>query len=119
MDALSGLPPFDWINGPAGGQLGTDGVVPALPPVWPGVGVIAGDRSLSPLYSMILPGPDDGKVTVASTRVDGMADHIVLPVSHTFAPVSPLVIAQTTLFLREGRFDPRMGLAEAIGTFVD
>ena len=118
VDALEDIPPFDWVNGPAGRELTTDGPVRALGPVWAGVGVIAGDRSLSPVYSAILPGPDDGKVTVASTRVEGMADHLVLPVTHTFLMNAPVVIVETLNFLREGRFDPEMGIADAVGELL-
>lgn len=119
VDALGGLAPFEWVNGPAGAELGTEGLPARLPPVWPGVGVIAGDRSLSPIYSTLLPGADDGKVTVASTRVEGMADHVVLPVTHTFAPSAPLVIAQTILFLEEGAFDPGLGVAGTVETLIE
>ncbi|WP_308915728.1 alpha/beta hydrolase [Jannaschia sp. LMIT008] len=114
VDALSDWPPFDWLNGPAGGQLGTDGIVEDLPGAWPGVAVIAGDSSLSAIYSAILPGPDDGKVSVASTRLDGMEDHVVLPVSHTFMMNNPVVIAQTLRYLRRGAFDPDLDLTAAL-----
>lgn len=116
VDELGGLELFRWINGPAGLQLGTDpeSLPPQLPPIEADLGIIAGDRSLNPFFSAMIEGPDDGKVSVASTKVDGMDWHLVLPVTHTFMMNNPFVMQQTLLYLREGRFDPDMDLADAL-----
>ncbi|WP_283646985.1 esterase/lipase family protein [Marinovum algicola] len=116
VDELGGLELFRWMNGPAGLQLGTDpeSLPPQLPPVEAELGVIAGNRSLNPYFSSLIDGPDDGKVSVASTKVEGMDWHITLPVTHTFMMNNPIVIQQTLLFLREGRFDPGMDLADML-----
>ena len=107
VDRLGRFAPFAWVNGPAGGQLGTapHSVPNRLGPVTYPVGVIAGTRSFNPVYSAMIDGPDDGKVSVARARLDGMADFIELWENHTFMMRSDEVIAQTLNFLRVGAFD--------------
>lgn len=115
VDALGDLSIFPRLTGPAGSELGTEGIAARLGPVDFDLGVIAGDRSVNPLFSAFLPGADDGAVSVESTRVEGMADHIVLPVTHTFMMNNPLVIAQAVIFLNTGAFDHEMGYGELLG----
>ena len=121
VDRLADLPGFDWINGDAGGQLGTgDASVPlALGPVDFELGVIAGDQTLNPITSALIEGADDGKVAVAETAVRGMKEMTVLPVTHTFMMNDPVVIAEVLFFLRNGRFERRLGFGEALGEIVD
>lgn len=106
VDSLRNVPGFKLINGIAGLQLGTDdnSIPKNLGPVDFDLGVIAGTKTFNPLLSRFLPNPDDGKVSVASTRVAGMQDHIVLPVTHTFMMRSKTVIEQTLHFIQNGRF---------------
>ncbi|OWU84122.1 acetyltransferase [Oceanicola sp. 22II-s10i] len=119
VDALGHLDLFQWLNGPAGLQLGTDGLPSDLPPVTFPLGVIAGSRSLNPVFSALVEGRDDGKVSIRSTRVEGMTAHITLPVTHTFMMSDPVVIAQTIAFLDTGTFRPGLGWWQALGEVME
>ena len=108
-DLLVRTAPYRRIFGPAGAQLttgGGDALRAVLGPVDYPLGIIAGCRSIYPLGSLVIPGQGDGRVSVASTRVAGMADHLVLPVTHPLMMRSPTVMRQTLHFLRHGRFAP-------------
>jgi pimeloyl-ACP methyl ester carboxylesterase len=104
-DLLSGFRPYRAFYGPAGLELTTATRPNAQPDVDYPVGVIAGNRFIDPVAGLfVLPKPNDGRVSVQSTIVAGMADHVVVKASHTGLPRHAAAIAQTITFLREGRF---------------
>jgi len=108
VDRLGGWRLFRWINGPSGARLGTgEAGAPSRLGEWPAevaLGVIAGDRTWNPLYSSMIPGADDGKVSVERTHLTGERDHVVVKASHTWLMWRRAVIDQARTFLREGRF---------------
>ncbi|MCJ7580609.1 MAG: alpha/beta fold hydrolase [Candidatus Aminicenantes bacterium] len=105
-DFLKKSPLFNKTRGPAGLQLGTGaGSLPLeLGPVDFELGIISGNRSFYLLNSALIPGPDDGIVSVERTKVEGMADFLLLPYSHTFIMQKEAVFEQVVHFLREGKF---------------
>jgi pimeloyl-ACP methyl ester carboxylesterase len=70
------------------------------------LGIIAGDRQIPVAgLSRLIPGPNDGKVSVASTQIAEAADHITLPYSHTLLLYHPQAQRQVRHFLLHGCFD--------------
>ena len=106
VDKIGDTQVFKSINGPAGQQLGTgpDSVPNQLGPVNFDLGVIAGNRSINWINSLMIPGPDDGKVSVERTKVAGMKAHLVVHATHPYLMRNAQVIRETIHFLREGRF---------------
>lgn len=106
VDNLKDTGLFQWLNGTAGSQLGTEetskpnSIGPANFPV----GVIAGDKTMNPVLSLMIPGKDDGKVSVERTNLEGMKEKLVVPYVHTFIMNKPLVIENTICFLSRGHF---------------
>ena len=92
--------------GDAGAQLGTgtESVPSQLGPVNFELGVIAGTGTINVFASSMLPEPNDGKVSVASTKVDGMDDFLLVGNSHRYITRSDVVFRNTESFLRNGKF---------------
>lgn len=107
VDYLKNVSLFQWINGPAGSELGTDSLsVPKLlDSAHFQLGIIAGSLSINWINSLLIPGKDDGKVSVESTKLNGMKDHITLATTHPMMMKNKEVIRQTLYFLRNGKFD--------------
>lgn len=107
VDKTRNWPGAQTISGAAGMQLGTSGAdsIPSrLGPVDFELGVIAGTGTINVLTSAMLPDPDDGKVSVAATRVDGMDDFLVVGNSHRYITSSGIVRRNVVSFLRNGHF---------------
>ncbi len=109
VDGLLPVPGFELFGGPTGTALGTgeESVVSQLGPVDFQLGVIAGNVNLNPLTMLFLSGPNDSIVSVVSTRVEGMDEHIVLPVTHTFMMRNNEVIDHVVHYLKTGDFIPQ------------
>ena len=111
VDKLGWTFVFKWLNGPAGSELGTgDNSTPdQLGPATYPVGVIAGDRSINWINSLLIPGRDDGKVSIERTKLAGMSDHLVIHTAHPFIMKNCEAVRQTIQFLRTGAFDHATG----------
>ena len=106
VDRLRHFKLLKQINGPACLQLGTEekGFIHNLGKVEFDLGVIAGNRSINPLLSLLLPGEDDGKVTVERTKIEGMNDFRIVPCSHSFFMSKKKVKELVQSFLKNGFF---------------
>ena len=111
---------FNEIYGPAGKELRTnqDKVKNLLGNIDYELGVIAGNGTIDPISSAIIPGDDDGKVSIESTKIDGMKDHIVVFSSHTFFPSDEEAKKQVLHFLKNGEFKKEKQWWEKITEFL-
>jgi len=106
VDRLGGIFLYKWINGPAGLQLGTgpDSLPNRLGPVDFECGVLAGRKSINLYLSTLFPGENDGKVSVARAKLQGMKDFRVLDVAHPFIMQNAEAMRLSLRFLRDGAF---------------
>jgi pimeloyl-ACP methyl ester carboxylesterase len=98
------------ILGPTARVLGTDAdSFPNRigPPYYP-LGIIAGTSSLNPITDKHLPGPDDGLVSVKSTKIDGMTDFLLVDTSHSMMRYNQTVARETIHFLKNGSFSQEL-----------
>ena len=66
--------------------------------------IIAGGKGDNQGWKTTLPGDDDGTVSVATTRLAGARDFIVVPRGHTFIMNAPEVKEYTVRFIEKGHF---------------
>ena len=105
-DALADNTLFRLLLGKPGQELGRhwpwQEVDLATPPFE--FGGIAGGLGDAVGYNPLLPGDDDGVVSVQSTRLAGASDFLVLPLTHLAILASPRVHKHTLSFLKRGFF---------------
>jgi len=97
---LHSFPPFRLWAGDSGQQLASQAFYDTLPTPTVPFGVIAGSKGQLLTFGE----PNDGIVTVESTRLAGMKEHLILPHTHTFMMNSPAVAEATISFLQHGNF---------------
>jgi len=98
---------YKWLTGPAGQQLTTDlnSVPNKLKSIPYDVGIMTGRRTFEPWFSRLIPGEDDGKVSVKRAHISEMKDFLVVNNTHTFIMTSNRVKRQVYHFLKHGLFE--------------
>lgn len=97
---------FRTVYGPAGQELVTDqnGTIATLPTPDFEFGIIAGGKGDDRGFNPLLPGDDDGTVTINSARLAGASDFLRIPRLHSFLMNDETAIAAVKCFLQHGRF---------------
>ncbi|MHC4269803.1 MAG: esterase/lipase family protein [Planctomycetota bacterium] len=105
-DFLKDVYVYKLAMGPAGQQLGTDSnsLPKSMLSIDANVGIITGNKTLDPWFSPLIPGADDGKVSVESAKLEEMSDFMVVESTHAFIMRNALVIDQIKYFLKHGIF---------------
>ena len=104
-DRLKEFSLYRTIFGPSGQQLVTDpdGLIANLPIPDCEFAIIAGSRGTPDGYNPLIPGDDDGTVSVESTRLPGAADFVTVRSIHSFLMNSQEVIDYAIRFIQTGR----------------
>lgn len=104
-DILSSNVLFKLIFGPAGKQLGINaGFIASLPTPKFEFGIIAGARGDEKGYNPLVPGDDDGTVSLESAQLPGASDFATVGCLHSFLMNHADTIAYTSHFLKTGQF---------------
>jgi triacylglycerol lipase len=107
VDFLKGNFIVEKTNGPAFDQLSTDptSFVNTLGDPDFEVGIITGATSINWVNSTIIPGDDDGKVSVERSKLKNMKDFLVVQRSHPLIMNADEVIEAVVNFLDRGKFN--------------
>lgn len=98
---------FQILNGDAGQQLSTnaDSFVNQLPAIDFECGILTGNRSVNWINSSMIPGEDDGKVSVESAQIEGMSAFKIIHTTHPVIMKKADVIEDVKQFLKTGAFN--------------
>lgn len=77
----------------------------SLPPPPVEFGIIAGGRSNERGFNPLIPGDDDGAVSVEEARLEGAKEFVVLPYGHTTIMLRRKVVQKMLRFLAAGSFE--------------
>lgn len=99
--AFKDNPVYRWVTGESGQQLASDEFYKNLPVPTAEFGVIAGDRGQSITFKE----PNDGVITVESTKLDGMKAWVLVHQAHTFIMNSRQAAQLAVRFIEHGDFD--------------
>ena len=97
---------FQWVMGPAGQQLVKDelGTIASLPVPGCGFAIVAGARGTENGWNPLVPGDDDGTVSLESAQLSGAKDFITVSSLHSFLPEDRTAIAAVARYLMTGAF---------------
>jgi hypothetical protein len=101
-DRFQDFAPFEWLLGD-GGQAATSAAAAPLPAPPIPFAIVAGGRGDDAGYNPLLPGDDDGVVTVQETRLDGARAFLMVDSLHTVIMNHPQTIGAVLGFLEDGR----------------
>ena len=106
VDWSRGHPLIHLVLGPAGRSLGSDGVPCKLPdlPADIEAAVIMGRRCSIPVFKKLLGTENDGIVSAAKGRIDGLKGFTVIDADHTFIQMHPETIRLSLHFLKTGEW---------------
>lgn len=105
IDWASRKPLLRPLLSPAARALASDAIpasLPALPSDLDAL-VIMGSRSSIPFFRKLLPGENDGIVSITGGRIDGLRAFSVVDADHTFIQIHPDTVRVTLDFLRNGK----------------
>ncbi len=103
-DRVQELGLYKMLFGPAGQELITNGMIDKLPTPRFEFGILSGCRGNEGGYNPLVPGDDDGTVSLASTRLPGATDFVTVNSLHSFIMDKKNAIEYTVRFLETGKF---------------
>ncbi len=107
-DFLQRFAGYRWFFGPAGQDLTTAAHASLTHVPYYELGIISGSAGgLYPVANLLMPGgakAHDGRVSIASTLLPGITDHIVVHATHSLIPWRKDVHGYITRFLKTGSF---------------